>query len=107
VTSHGNLYGNTYCKPVDPSLARDQVEVRCYRPGTGAPVNENFTLQVTRTTPTSPLRMRIGQPAPSTLPGPGARGTPPTRPRSPETVSADTGSSSMVSSGSTPMATGR
>jgi hypothetical protein len=51
VTSHGNLYENTYCKSVDPAVVRDKVEVRCYHAGTGAAVNENFTLLVTRNYP--------------------------------------------------------
>src|SRR5919107_373322 len=38
----------TYCKPVGARLVRDSVEVRCYRMGTGAAANAQFTLLVTR-----------------------------------------------------------
>lgn len=36
----------TYCKPVGGTLASNKVEVRCYRIGTGAPMNSLFTLMV-------------------------------------------------------------
>jgi hypothetical protein len=36
----------SYCKPVEGSLARDKVEVRCYQIGSGVPVNALFTLMV-------------------------------------------------------------
>lgn len=39
---------NSYCKPVTGYLASDKVEVRCYKGGTGTPVNARFTLLVTR-----------------------------------------------------------
>jgi hypothetical protein len=35
-----------YCKPVGASLVRDSVEVRCFRMGTGTPVNAMFNLTV-------------------------------------------------------------
>jgi len=35
-----------YCKPVGGTLASDKVEVRCYKIGTGVPVNSLFTLMV-------------------------------------------------------------
>jgi hypothetical protein len=38
---------NSYCKPVTGYLVSDKVEVRCYRGGTGSPVNAAFTLLVT------------------------------------------------------------
>ena len=46
VTAAGVSYGASYCKPVGGFLVRDSVEVRCYRIGTGTPVNTDFALDV-------------------------------------------------------------
>jgi hypothetical protein len=46
VTGFGT--SNSYCKPVTAHLVTDKVEVRCYRGGTGTPVNAAFTLLVSR-----------------------------------------------------------
>ena len=50
-TAHGDLTPGavtSYCKPVGAYLASDKVEVRCFKPGTGTPVNSQFTLLVIR-----------------------------------------------------------
>jgi hypothetical protein len=39
----------SYCKPVTPYLVSDKVEVRCYKGGSGTPVNAAFTLLVSGT----------------------------------------------------------
>jgi hypothetical protein len=44
----GYLPDNTYCKPAGPALVNNQVEVRCFRMGTGAATNALFTALVTR-----------------------------------------------------------
>ena len=44
----GYLGDNTYCKPAGPALVNNQVEVRCFRPGTGAAADAYFTALVTR-----------------------------------------------------------
>ena len=36
----------SYCKPVGGTLVSDKVEVRCYKVGTGVPINSLFTLMV-------------------------------------------------------------
>lgn len=46
VTDAGVQLEPAYCKPVGAFLVRDSVEVRCYRVGTGAAVNSDFTLSV-------------------------------------------------------------
>jgi hypothetical protein len=45
-TGYGS--GNAYCKTVAGYLVSDKVEVRCYKAGTGTPVNTRFTLLVSR-----------------------------------------------------------
>jgi hypothetical protein len=44
----GYFGDNTYCKPAGPALVNNQVEVRCFRMGTGAAANAVFTALVTR-----------------------------------------------------------
>jgi hypothetical protein len=44
----GYTSDNTYCKPAGPAVVNNQVEVRCFRPGTGAAVDALFTVLVTR-----------------------------------------------------------
>ena len=46
VTAAGVSFGASYCKPVGGFLVRDSVEIRCFRIGTGAPVNTDFSLDV-------------------------------------------------------------
>ena len=45
-TATGVSYGGTYCKPLGAFMVRDSVEVRCYRIGTGAAANTDFSLDV-------------------------------------------------------------
>jgi hypothetical protein len=44
----GYTSDNTYCKPAGPALVNNQVEVRCFLGGTGAPTDASFTALVTR-----------------------------------------------------------
>ena len=46
VSSSNTKSGAAYCKPVGGFLVRDSVEVRCFRAGTGAPMNSDFQLNV-------------------------------------------------------------
>jgi hypothetical protein len=50
VTAVGTQPGSetAYCKPVAATLAADKVEVRCFKAGTGAAVNTQFSVLVTR-----------------------------------------------------------
>ncbi len=50
ITAHGMPPGaeTAYCKPVAASLVADKVEVRCFKAGTSAAVNAQFSLLVTR-----------------------------------------------------------
>ena len=50
VTAVGTQPGTetAYCKPVAATLAADKVEVRCFKAGTGAAVNTQYTVLVTR-----------------------------------------------------------
>lgn len=45
-TGYGSA--NNYCKTVTGYLVSDKVEVRCYKAGSGTPVNTRFTLLVSR-----------------------------------------------------------
>ena len=46
VSATGVNYGASYCKPVGAFMVRDSVEVRCYKIGTGAAANTDFSLDV-------------------------------------------------------------
>jgi hypothetical protein len=46
VTATGVSYGASYCKPVGAFLVRDSVEVRCFKIGSGAAANTDFSLDV-------------------------------------------------------------
>jgi hypothetical protein len=41
-------FDDTYCKPAAASVVSDQIEVRCFKAGTGAAANAAFSLLVTR-----------------------------------------------------------
>ena len=49
-TVHVTGYGwdKTYCKPMDATLVKDKVEVRCFQMGSGLPADAKFYLMVTR-----------------------------------------------------------
>ena len=52
-TVHVSGFGTdaSYCKPAAPRLVRDSIEVRCFKIGTGAAVNAQFKLMVSRDYP--------------------------------------------------------
>jgi hypothetical protein len=69
----GYLNGGTYCKPAAAYLVSDKVEVRCFRPGTGLPVDATFSLLVTRNYPD--LAFAYAHQATSTGYSPSAQGS--------------------------------